>query len=215
VRQDIDASISIYLLHERRIAVPAFIAQNTSLATPSLTVGFLKLSGIIHTFRVMKEEDLTNTLALGRRGEELAAEYLEAVGYRLVAANFTLPIGRNLRGTIVNAEIDMVGYDGAVLCFIEVKTRASNWFAPPEANVDLRKQRQVTRAARAYRRLFGLVGAPYRFDVISVTLSPVATPAATVNAPSPSTSPRIELHKNFWSPDKFRKHKWSDTHFDY
>lgn len=159
----------------------------------------------------MKEEDLTkppDTIALGRLGEELAAEYLEAAGYALVASNFTVPVGRNLRGVVVHAEIDMVGYDAAVLCFIEVKTRASDWFASPEANVDLRKQRQVTRAARAYRRLFGLTAAPYRFDVVSVTVSPVDTD-------SPSTPPRIDLLKSFWRDDKFRKRKWSDTHFDY
>ena len=96
-------------------------------------------------------------LALGQRGERLAAAYLERQGYRLVARNFVLPVGRNRRGAIVNAEIDIVGYDGPVLCFIEVKTRASDWYAAPEANVDLRKQRQITRAARVYRRLFGQI----------------------------------------------------------
>ena len=50
---------------------------------------------------------------LGRRGEELAAAYLEQQGYRIVAANFTLPVGRNTRGVIVNAEIDLVAYEGA------------------------------------------------------------------------------------------------------
>ena len=39
---------------------------------------------------------------LGRRGEMLAIEHLEQAGYRIVAANFSLPIGRNLRGVIVN-----------------------------------------------------------------------------------------------------------------
>ena len=154
----------------------------------------------------MNEENLTtqtDTLALGQHGEEIAAEYLEAVGYSLVAANFTVPVGRNIRGALVQSEIDIVAYDGATLCFIEVKTRASDWFASPEANVDLRKQRQVARAARAYRRLFDLKGAPYRFDVVSVTVSPV-------DAPTRSTPPRIELHKNFWRDDKFRKREWYD-----
>ena len=109
-------------------------------------------------------------VSLGRRGEALAAAYLEQQGYAIVAANFTLPVGRNLRGVLVNAEIDLVAYDGTTLCFVEVKTRASDWFAPPAANVDRRKQRQITRAARAYRRLLGLEDAPYRFDVVSVVL---------------------------------------------
>ena len=110
-------------------------------------------------------------IELGRLGEAYAAAYLEQLGYRLVAANFTLPVGRNLRGAVVNAEIDLVAYDHNTLCFIEVKTRASDWFAPPQVNIDLRKRRQLARAARAYRRLFELDNQPYRFDVITIVLS--------------------------------------------
>src|SRR2546423_15372180 len=84
-------------------------------------------------------------LDLGRRGERLAAEHLRAQGYKLVASNFRVGVGRNRRGALVRAEIDLVAYDGPVVCFVEVKTRASERFAAPEANVDLRKQRQVTR----------------------------------------------------------------------
>src|ERR1700749_3283953 len=109
-------------------------------------------------------------LELGRRGERLAAEHLRARGYRLVASNFKLGVGRNRRGAVVQTEIDLVADDGPVVCFVEVKTRPSDRFAAPEANVDLRKQRQVTRAARAYRRMLGLSGAPYRYDVFSVGL---------------------------------------------
>src|SRR6266566_5408044 len=101
-------------------------------------------------------------VSLGKRGEAFAAAYLEQAGYRLVAANFTLPVGRNLRGAVVNTEIDLVAYDGETLCFVEVKTRASDWFAPPQINVDRRKQRQIVRAARAYRSMFGLETQPYR-----------------------------------------------------
>src|SRR5581483_6778121 len=84
--------------------------------------------------------------ALGERGEALALEHLERAGYRIVAANFRLPIGRTTRDVVVSAEIDIVAYDEAPLCFIEVKTRASDDFAPPQANVDLRKRRQIARA---------------------------------------------------------------------
>src|SRR5918998_3279361 len=104
-------------------------------------------------------------IELGKLGEAYAAAYLDQRGYRLVAANFTLPVGRNLRGVIVNAEIDLIAYDGETLCFIEVKTRASDWFAPPQVNVDLRKRRQVARAARTYRRMFELENETYRYDV--------------------------------------------------
>src|SRR5689334_25073676 len=87
-------------------------------------------------------------LNLGKIGEEYAAAHLEQSGYRLVAANFTLPVGRNRRDAVITAELDLVAYDGPILCFVEVKTRTSDWFAPPEANVDRRKRRQIARAAR-------------------------------------------------------------------
>ncbi len=124
-------------------------------------------------------------IELGKLGEAYAAAYLEQRGYRLVAANFTLPVGRNLRDVVVNNEIDIIAYDGETLCFIEVKTRASDWFAPPQINVDLRKRRQVARAARAYRRMFELENEAYRFDVVTVVL------------PDEST-PQIELIKNYF-----------------
>jgi putative endonuclease len=141
-------------------------------------------------------------LALGARGERLAADLLERAGYRLVAANFKLPVGRNLRGAVVNAEIDLVAYDGATLCFVEVKTRRSDEFAAPEANVDLRKQRQITRAARVYRRTFGLNDEPHRYDVVALVLP---TDDAGDSEPAP---PRAELLRDFWTDAKFRKRRW-------
>jgi putative endonuclease len=136
-------------------------------------------------------------LELGKLGEAYAAAYLEQLGYRLVAANFTLPVGRNLRGAVVNAEIDLVAYDQNTLCFVEVKTRASDWFAPPQVNVDLRKRRQITRAARAYRQLLGIEDQPYRYDVVTVI----------PNEADPST-PQIELLRNFWNDESFRQRRW-------
>jgi putative endonuclease len=125
-------------------------------------------------------------IELGKLGEAYAAAYLEQLGYRIVAANFTLPVGRNLRGAIVNAELDLVAYEHNTLCFVEVKTRASDWFAPPQANIDLRKRRQIARAARAYLQLFEIADQSYRFDVVTVVLEDVQ-------------SPRIELLRNYFT----------------
>ena len=140
---------------------------------------------------------------LGHRGEALAIEHLERAGYRIVAANFSVPIGRNTRNILVNAEIDVVAYDGPTLCFIEVKTRASDEFTPPQANVDLRKRRQIARAARGYRRLLGLMTAPYRYDVVTVLL-----PTETEDGS------HVELLKNFWTDEKLRKRTWHEPRWD-
>jgi putative endonuclease len=131
-------------------------------------------------------------LDLGKIGETYAAAHLEQHGYVLVAANFTLPVGRNRRDAIVTAELDLVAYDGPVLCFVEVKTRKSEWFAPAEANVDRHKRRQIARAAREYRHLFAIQDEPFRYDVVTVVLA------------EETTTPQIELFKNFWREEQLK-----------
>jgi len=139
--------------------------------------------------------------SLGALGEAYAAAYLDQLGYRIVAANFTLPVGRNLRGAIINAEIDLIAYDGDTLCFVEVKTRSSDWFAPPEVNVDLRKRRQITRAARVYRQMLGIKNDPHRYDVVTVIIDDDSTP-------------QIELLRNFWTDQSLRQRHWSMHFYD-
>ena len=141
------------------------------------------------------------TSSLGLLGESYAAAYIEQLGYRLVAANFTLPVGRNRRGAIINAEIDLIAYDGDTLCFIEVKSRSSDRFAPPQVNVDLRKRRQITRAARVYRQMLGIKDQPCRYDVVTVILA------------NDSTS-QIELLRNYWTDESVRKKRWNTYFYD-
>lgn len=154
--------------------------------------------------KTVSPRSVASHLALGRRGEELAAAYLQRAGYGIVAANFSLPVGRNRVGALVNVEIDLVAYEGETLCFVEVKSRASDWFAPPEANVDRRKQRQIARAARAYRRMFDLGGEPFRYDVVAVLL-----PAQESDADW-----EIQLFRNYFAEDKLRKRVWSERFYD-
>src|SRR5258706_5005004 len=111
-------------------------------------------------------------LALGEQGEQLALEYLKTQGYRIVLTNFTVPIGYSSNGRQITGEIDIVAYDETstpfTLAFIEVKTRTRSDIAAPEAAVDARKQRQIVRAARLYRRLMYLENEPYRYDVVGI-----------------------------------------------
>jgi putative endonuclease len=132
---------------------------------------------------------------LGDLGERMAADYLVRNGFRLVAANFMVPVGRNSKGVQVSGEIDLIALENETLCFIEVKTRSSAEFAGPLSAVDRRKQRQITRTARIYRRIFGLKEIAFRFDVITVLLEK-------------GVDPRIELIRSFWSEAKFRKKAW-------
>jgi putative endonuclease len=98
-------------------------------------------------------------LETGVRGEEAAYFHLRKLGYTMVARNFRSPRRRG--------EIDLIGWEGDVLCFIEVKTRTSYAVKPAEAAVDLDKQRELRAVADEYLRR--LHSAPaFRFDVVSI-----------------------------------------------
>jgi putative endonuclease len=143
-----------------------------------------------------KREGVARSSAFGTRGEILAAEFIEREGYQIVMANFKAPVGRNSKGVQVTGEIDLIARDGEILCFIEVKTRRSEDFGGPLSAVDLRKQRQITRTARVYKRIFGLSDVKQRFDVVSVVLER-------------GLEPRIELARGFWTESRFRKNSWN------
>ena len=98
-------------------------------------------------------------LMTGARGEEDAYFWLRGLGYVMVARNF--------RSAKRKGEIDLIGWDGATLCFIEVKTRSRRDFIPAEAAVDHNKKRDLRAMAREYlHRVKG--DPPHRFDVVSV-----------------------------------------------
>lgn len=136
---------------------------------------------------------------IGQIGEDLALNFLIGRGLRVVCRNFKVAIGRNSKGVAVSGEIDLVMTDGDYLVFVEVKTRTSTEFATPESSVTKRKQRQISRTARIYRRLMKLRGVPYRFDVVAVVLDE-------------SGDPRIEHSKSFWIEANLRKPSRDDNY---
>jgi putative endonuclease len=98
-------------------------------------------------------------LETGRRGETLAYWFLRRSGYNMVARD------RRLR----SGELDLIGWDGPVLAFVEVKTRTSDAAGPPEAAVNRDQQRRIARAAEEYLRRLKRRPAAHRFDVASVS----------------------------------------------
>jgi putative endonuclease len=97
----------------------------------------------------------------GKRGEDLAAEHLERLGFQVLARNHRTRFG----------ELDLVAYDGQTLVFAEVKTRRSHAREPWE-NLHDRKRTQVRRMAVAWLSEGGdrPFGAQLRFDGIAVLL---------------------------------------------
>jgi putative endonuclease len=99
-------------------------------------------------------------LKTGRRGEEEAYFYLRKLGYIIVAKNW--------RGG-GKGELDLVGWEGNTLSFIEVKTRGSRGEIPAEAAVGMKKRDELVATARLYRRRV-TPETSYRFDIVSVYL---------------------------------------------
>src|SRR5262249_46251725 len=103
-------------------------------------------------------------LLTGRRGEEDAYFYLRRRGYVMIA--------RNYRTVRHHGEIDLIGWDKGVLCFIEVKTRTTRDVKPAEAAVDRKKRHDLRIMVRDYLRTLPRKQFPrppqWRFDVITV-----------------------------------------------
>ena len=104
-------------------------------------------------------------LATGERGEMEAMFFLRRLGYLCVEARWRSPE--------MHGDVDLIGWEGETLCFVEVKTRTKRDFAPAAAAVDGQKQRMLRRMARAYRRTLPRgerQTVAVRYDVVSVYL---------------------------------------------
>jgi len=112
-----------------------------------------------------RSASLPEHLATGLAGEDAAFFYLRRKGFTVVA--------RRWSSGDVPGDIDLIAWDGPMLCFIEVKTRTARDATPAESAVDSNKKRILRRLARRYvRQLPQQTAPPVRFDVLSVYLVP-------------------------------------------
>jgi putative endonuclease len=104
-------------------------------------------------------------LVTGIEGEDAAYFYLRHKGYVVVARRWSTG---ELPG-----DVDLIAWDGPILCFVEVKTRTAHDATPAEVAVDSHKRSILRRLARQYvRQLPQPTAPPVRFDVVSVYLVP-------------------------------------------
>lgn len=94
---------------------------------------------------------------LGNKGEVLACQYLEELGYEILDRNWTFK----------KAEIDIIVYKDRKMVFVEVKARSGKAFGQPEDFVDAAKQKIMERAAEEYIYLMDHKG-EIRFDIVSI-----------------------------------------------
>jgi putative endonuclease len=111
-------------------------------------------------------------LVTGLSGEDAAYFHLRRKGYVVV--------GRRWSAGTVPGDIDLIAWQGELLCFIEVKTRTARDQSPAEIAVDDEKRALLRRQARQYLRQVPRTPAPpVRFDVVSVYLVPGEPPTCT------------------------------------
>lgn len=106
---------------------------------------------------------MADHLELGKRGESLAADFLNAKGYHVLDRNYRFE----------RAEIDIVALrlDPAEVVFVEVKTRRSTNAEYPEEAVDKAKKKRIFRVADSYLYERQLLNVPVRFDIIAIDWS--------------------------------------------
>lgn len=97
-------------------------------------------------------------IVTGRVGETQACDYLEKLGYKIIARNYRNKIG----------EIDIIAKDKETLVFVEVKTRSSNKFGYGREAVNYKKQMKIRNVATAYLKYKHILDTSVRFDVIEI-----------------------------------------------
>lgn len=103
---------------------------------------------------------------LGKLGEQLAAEHLEANGYAILHRNWKA--GRK--------EVDIIARSGKTIVFAEVKTRSSKYFGMPEEAVGWKKEAHLHKVAGHWLERFGQEVKEIRFDILSVFILPGQPP---------------------------------------
>ncbi|HEV2617618.1 MAG TPA: YraN family protein [Candidatus Acidoferrales bacterium] len=113
----------------------------------------------------------------GIHGETYAYWYLRRHGYVFVARNYRIPDDKG--------EIDLVGYDGSVLAFVEVKTRRGTEEHPgqPEEAITAEKRRHLERMAKRFIAERRVRDVSWRFDLVAIDSRT-------------GRSPEVRLHKN-------------------
>ena len=96
--------------------------------------------------------------ALGRWGENLAADFLIQKGYLVLERNFRTPYG----------EIDLIVQKENLLVFVEVKTRSTDAFGLPEEAITPKKRTHLITTAQRYLQKFPAPAVDWRIDVIAI-----------------------------------------------
>jgi putative endonuclease len=105
----------------------------------------------------MTQSTFVSTKSKGRRGEALAAAFLQSQGYRILARNYRSPSG----------EADLIALEGRTLVVVEVKRRDGRRFGSALAAVDHRKRATLRAVGEDFAQI-AAPGARIRFDIVAI-----------------------------------------------
>jgi putative endonuclease len=106
---------------------------------------------------------LTEDHALGRCGEDIAQRFLQRAGMVIVDRNYRMASG--------GGEVDLIGWEGDILVFVEVKSRKTEEYGAPDRAIGREKRSRLNRAASEYARHAEVSWAKVRFDIVNVVFS--------------------------------------------
>jgi len=121
-------------------------------------------------------------LRVGVHGETYAYWYLRRQGYVFIARNF--------EPAREKGELDLIGYDGETLAFVEVRTRAVVPGRPalPELSINRSKHEVLVRTAHSFLRERHIQKGPIRFDVVAIDSVPGKPPVVRLHKDALSRS---------------------------
>jgi putative endonuclease len=117
-----------------------------------------------------RRKHMTDDHALGRRGEDIAQRFLQRSGIIVVDRNYRMASGAG--------EVDLIGWEGDTLVFVEVKSRQTEEHGSPDRAIGAQKQSSLLRAGREYARQASVPWQKVRFDVVNVVFD-TTPPAVT------------------------------------
>lgn len=125
-------------------------------------------------FSLRSKNNKMSNLSFGNKGEDLACDFLEKNGYKILERNY------RIRG----GEIDIITKDEEYLVFVEVKARYSHKYGLPIESVTPWKIKYLLKTAKFYLQKIKWGNGPYRLDVV------------TIDYVESRENPLIELIKN-------------------
>lgn len=139
------------------------------------------IGALLDSLRHARRQKLWSaSLATGRRGEDLAYRYLRRLGFIVVARNYRLASG--------DGEADLIAWEKETLVIVEVKSRESAAYGPPDRAIGEEKFRHMQRVAREYTSKSDTPWGRVRFDVVTVVLG------------GATDAPLMTLFRGAWKP---------------